>query len=407
VPSYRGLDPVERGASPHSPWTPSADTSRLAPRGDTALVLDAPFPVTIVPAASSTSSARRPDARPGIGAADAACDDAGMRVSALAGGIGAARFLRGLLAHVAVTRPDTEVTVIGNTADDITLHGLHVSPDLDTVMYTLGGGIHPGQGWGRDGETRAVQAELAAYGAGPTWFTLGDRDIATHLVRTRMLGEGATLSEATAELCRRWQPGVRLLPMSDDPVVTHVTIADPEADDGTRTVHFQEYWVGLGAPPALAVTPVGAEKASPAPGVLEAIGRADVILIPPSNPVVSVGTILAVPGIREAIAANRTAPVVGLSPIIGGAPVRGMADRMLAAIGVETSAAAVALHYGARRTGGLLDGWLVDTVDATELPALDAAGISARAIPLLMRDVERTAAMAAAALELAAEIAAR
>jgi LPPG:FO 2-phospho-L-lactate transferase len=330
-----------------------------------------------------------------------------MRVTALAGGIGGARFLRGLLAHLEATGPGADVTVIGNTADDITLHGLHVSPDLDTVMYTLGGGIHPTQGWGRDGETRAVQDELAAYGAGPAWFTLGDRDIATHLVRTRMLSEGATLSEATAELCRRWQPGVRLLPMSDDPVTTHVTIADPDAADGTRTVHFQEYWVGLGAPPALAVTAVGAEKASPAPGVLEAIGQAEVIVLPPSNPVVSVGTILAVPGIREAIAANRSAPVVGLSPIVGGAPVRGMADRMLAAIGVETSAAAVALHYGARSAGGLLDGWLVDTADVAELPVLDAAGITARAVPLMMRDVARTAAMAAAALDLAARIAER
>ncbi len=249
---------------------------------------------------------------------------------ALAGGIGGGQVPARAPRAPSGRGPDTEVTVIGNTADDITLHGLHVSPDLDTVMYTLGGGIHPEQGWGRDDETRAVQDELTAYGAGPTWFTLGDRDIATHLVRTRMLGEGATLSEATAELCRRWQPGVRLLPMSDDPVITHVTSADPDAADGTRTVHFQEYWVGRGAPPALAVTPVGAEKASPAPGVLEAIARADVILIPPSNPVVSVGTILAVPGIREAIEANRTAPVVGLSPIVGGAPVRGMADRMLA-----------------------------------------------------------------------------
>jgi LPPG:FO 2-phospho-L-lactate transferase len=335
-----------------------------------------------------------------------------MRVTALTGGIGGARFLRGLLAHLGVAHPGSDVTVIGNTADDITLHGLHVSPDLDTVMYTLGGGIHPTQGWGRDGETRAVQDELAAYGAGPTWFTLGDRDIATHLVRTRLLTEGATLSEATAELCRRWRPGVRLLPMSDDVVTTHVTIADSTgADspgaDGTRTLHFQEYWVGRGAPPALAVTAVGAEKASPAPGVIEAIGAAEVILLPPSNPVVSIGTILAVPGIREAIAANHAAPVIGLSPIVGGAPVRGMADRMLAAIGVETSAAAVGVHYGARRGGGLLDGWLVDTVDAAALPALNAAGIVARAVPLLMGDLPRTVAMAAAALELAAEIASR
>jgi LPPG:FO 2-phospho-L-lactate transferase len=169
-------------------------------------------------------------------------------------------------------------------------------------------------------------------------------------------------------------------------------------------MHFQDYWVGLGAPEALAVVAVGADSARPAPGVVEAIGAADVILLPPSNPVVSIGTILAVPGIREAIAANRGAPVVGLSPIVGGAPVRGMADRMLAAIGVDTDAAAVALHYGARANGGLLDGWLVDSADVGAVEVVEAAGIRARAVPLLMRDVELTAAMAATALALAAEL---
>ncbi len=252
-----------------------------------------------------------------------------------------------------------------------------------------------------------MQDELAAYGAGTAWFTLGDRDVATHLVRTELLAGGATLSEATAVLCARWQPGVRLLPMSDDPVTTQVTIAEPTAPGGTRTLHFQEYWVRLGAPAALAVTVAGADKASPAPGVVEAIAAAEVILLPPSNPVVSIGTILAVPGIREAVLDNHRAPVVGLSPIVGGAPVRGMADRMLAAIGVETSAAAVARHYGARGSGGLLDAWLVDTVDAAAVPALTSSGIHARAVPLLMRDTRHSAAMAAAALDLAAEIAKR
>ncbi|MGQ0844512.1 MAG: 2-phospho-L-lactate transferase [Sporichthyaceae bacterium] len=326
-----------------------------------------------------------------------------MQIVALAGGIGAARFLRGLLAHLKQAHPAAAVTVVGNTADDIALHGLHVCPDLDTVMYTLGGGIHPGQGWGREGETHAVQTELAAYGAGPDWFGLGDRDIATHLVRTRLLGEGATLSEVTAVLCERWQPGVRLLPMSDDPVTTHVTIADPGSADGTRTLHFQEYWVRLHAPEALAVSAVGAEKAAPAPGVIEAIRSADLVLFPPSNPVVSIGTILAVPGIREAVVQTR-APVVGVSPIVGGAPVRGMADRMLAALGIPTTAAAVALHYGARSSGGVLDGWLVDDADAASATSLTAAGIATRALPLLMKDVPTTAAMAAAALDLAADL---
>jgi LPPG:FO 2-phospho-L-lactate transferase len=323
----------------------------------------------------------------------AGCDDAAMRITVLAGGIGAARFLRGLLAHLDDAHPGAEVTVIGNTGDDITLFGLHVSPDLDTVMYTLGGGIHPEQGWGRADETRAVQDELGAYGEPPDWFALGDKDIATHLVRTRMLREGATLSQATAALCARWQPGVRLLPMSDDPVTTTVDIEDAA---GPRRVHFQEYWVRLHAEPAaLKIHFEGAEVAAPAPGVLAAIADADLLVFPPSNPVVSIGAILAVPGIRSAVA-GASAPVVGVSPVIGGAPVRGMADKVLAAIGVETSAAAVALHYGP----DLLDGWLVDTADADAVAPVSAAGIRARAVPLRMTDVPATAAMAAAALEL-------
>lgn len=317
-----------------------------------------------------------------------------MRITVLAGGIGAARFLRGLRTHLASTSPDAEVTVIGNTGDDISLFGLHVSPDLDTVMYTLGGGIHPEQGWGRAGDTRAVQDELGAYGEPPDWFALGDKDIATHLVRTRMLYEGSTLSAATEALCARWQPGVRLLPMSDDPVTTLVDIEGP--DGSLRTVHFQEFWVHLHAePPALKIRFEGADTARPAPGVLSAIAAADVIVFPPSNPVVSIGAILAVPGIRSAVAAA-SAPVVGVSPIIGGAPVRGMADKVLAAIGVETSAAAVALHYGP----DLLDGWLVDTADTDAVGVVSAAGIRARAVPLRMTDVTATATMAAAALEL-------
>ncbi|MFD9080254.1 2-phospho-L-lactate transferase [Streptomyces erythrochromogenes] len=315
-----------------------------------------------------------------------------MRIVVLAGGIGGARFLRGLKSAV----PDADITVIGNTGDDIHLFGLKVCPDLDTVMYTLGGGINEDQGWGRTDESFTVKEELAAYGVGPTWFGLGDRDFATHIVRTQMLGAGYPLSAVTEALCDRWQPGVRLLPMSDDRVETHVAIT--EAGTGERRViHFQEYWVRLRASvDAEAVVPVGAEQAKPAPGVLEAIAAADVIVFPPSNPVVSVGTILAVPGIREAIAAA-DAPVVGLSPIVGGAPVRGMADKVLAAVGVESTAAAVALHYGTE----LLDGWLVDTSDAAAVADVEAAGITCRAVPLMMTDLEATAEMARAALELA------
>ncbi|MFC9587208.1 2-phospho-L-lactate transferase [Streptomyces yangpuensis] len=315
-----------------------------------------------------------------------------MRIVVLAGGIGGARFLRGLKSAV----PDADITVIGNTGDDIHLFGLKVCPDLDTVMYTLGGGINEDQGWGRTDESFTVKEELAAYGVGPTWFGLGDRDFATHIVRTQMLGAGYPLSAVTEALCDRWQPGVRLLPMSDDRVETHVAIT--EAGTGERRViHFQEYWVRLRASvDAEAVVPVGAEQAKPAPGVLEAIAAADVIVLPPSNPVVSVGTILAVPGIRDAVAAA-DAPVVGLSPIVGGAPVRGMADKVLAAVGVESTAAAVALHYGT----GLLDGWLVDTSDADAVAEVEAAGITCRAVPLMMTDLEATAEMARAALELA------
>ncbi|MFD8796140.1 2-phospho-L-lactate transferase, partial [Streptomyces vinaceus] len=315
-----------------------------------------------------------------------------MRIVVLAGGIGGARFLRGLKAAA----PDADITVIGNTGDDIHLFGLKVCPDLDTVMYTLGGGINEDQGWGRTEESFTVKEELAAYGVGPSWFGLGDRDFATHIVRTQMLGAGYPLSAVTEALCDRWQPGVRLLPMSDDRVETHVAVTDPETGE-RRVIHFQEYWVRLRASlDAEAVVPVGAEQAKPAPGVLEAVAAADLILFPPSNPVVSVGTILAVPGIREAVAAA-AAPVIGLSPIVGGAPVRGMADKVLAAVGVESTAAAVARHYGA----DLLDGWLVDSADADAVAEVEAAGIACRAVPLMMTDVAATAEMARAAMALA------
>ena len=316
-----------------------------------------------------------------------------MRITALAGGVGGARFLRGLLAAA----PAAEVTVVGNVGDDITLHGLRVCPDLDTVMYTLGGGIHQGQGWGRADETFSVAAELTEYGVGPDWFTLGDRDIATHLVRTQMLDAGYPLSAVTEALCARWKPGVRLIPATDDRAETHVVLA--EEDGKRRAVHFQEYWVRMHAPEAESIVFVGAEKAQPAPGVLEAISEADVVVFPPSNPVVSIGAVLAVPGIRDALLATR-APVVGLSPIIGEAPVRGMADKVLAAVGVRTSAAAVAEYYGS----DLLDGWLIDESDAGQVAGIEAAGIRCRAVPLLMRDLDATAAMAKTALELAAEL---
>ncbi len=323
-----------------------------------------------------------------------------MQITALAGGIGGARFLRGLLAELAARAEagaePAQVTVIGNTADDITLFGLRVCPDLDTVMYTLGGGIEESQGWGRAGETYAVKGELAAYGMQPQWFGLGDRDLATHVVRTQMMAAGYPLSAVTEALCARWRPGVRLIPMSDERVETHVVIDDPDQPGQTKAVHFQEWWVRYHAePPARSIVPIGVDAAQPAPGVLEALAGANLIVLPPSNPVVSIGTILAVPGIRDAVVAA-AAPVVGVSPVIGGAPVRGMADACLTAIGVETSAGAVAGLYA-----GMLDGWLVDDVDSGTV----VDGVRVRALPLLMTDGPATRAIAAAALDLGAELA--
>lgn len=274
-----------------------------------------------------------------------------MRITVLAGGVGGARFLQGLRAAY----PGAAITVIGNTADDIWLHGLKVCPDLDTVMYTLGGGIDTRQGWGRQSDTYGVLDELKAYNVEPLWFTLGDKDIATHLIRTQLLAAGYPLSEITAALCRRWQPGVTLLPMTNDRVETHVVV---DGGDGPVAMHFQQWWVQhRAALPVREFRYIGIDEAKPAPGVLEAIAGADVVVLPPSNPVVSIGPILAVPGMRDAVRAA-AAPVVGVSGIIGGRPVKGMADTCLRVIGVEPDAAAVAAHYGE-----LLDGWVYELGD--------------------------------------------
>ncbi len=311
-----------------------------------------------------------------------------MRIAVLAGGIGGARFLRGVRAAC----PDDEITAVVNTGDDVTLHGLRICPDLDSVMYTLAG-VHDGErGWGRQGETWRIKDELTAYGAEPSWFGLGDLDIATHLVRTRMLDAGYSLTDVTSALCDRWQPGVTLVPMSDERVETHVIV---ELEGRRRAIHFQEWWVKHRAKlPAESFVQVGVDDAQPGAAALAALTAADVILIAPSNPVVSIGTILGVPGIREAVTTAR-GPVVGVSPIIGGAPVRGMADACLPVIGVEVSAEGVGRHYGARSDGGLLDGWLIAETDTATVP-----GVEVRAVPLLMTDDDATAAMVRAALEL-------
>ena len=322
-----------------------------------------------------------------------------MRITALAGGVGGARFLRGLRAHLDRTPDlaDSSVTVIGNTGDDISLFGLRVCPDLDTILYTLGGGVHEGQGWGRADETHRVQGELAAYGALPQWFALGDQDFGTHIVRSQWLGQGLSLSEVTARLAERWglpERGMTLLPMSDSPVETHVVI---DEGDGPRAVHFQEWWVRLQASvPASRFVAVGMDQATAAPGVLDAIRQADVVLLPPSNPVVSIGIILGVPGVRDALRGT-SAPVVGVSPLISGAPVRGHADACLRAIGVESTTTAVAGLYE-----DFLDGWLVAPDDEAAFTGQKRLAVRGR--PLLMTDVDAAADIAGAALDLAVEL---
>ena len=314
-----------------------------------------------------------------------------VQIVVLAGGVGGARFLAGLRAAV----PDAPLTAVVNTGDDVTMHGLRICPDLDTVMYTLGGGIDEDRGWGRAGESWTVKEELAAYGADPDWFGLGDRDLATHLIRTRMLDAGYSLSAVTAALADRWQPGITLLPMSDQRVETHVVVTDPDTGR-QRAIHFQEWWIRHRAAldPA-AFVQIGVEAARPAPGVTEAFAAADAVLLSPSNPVVSIGTVLGVPGMREALLAT-PGRVVGVSPIVSGAVVRGMADRCLPVVGVEVSAEGVGRHYGARTAGGLLDAWLVHTGDTADVP-----GVDVRAVPLLMSDPDATVAMARAALDAA------
>ncbi|HET7763095.1 MAG TPA: 2-phospho-L-lactate transferase [Phycicoccus sp.] len=320
-----------------------------------------------------------------------------MHITALAGGVGGARFVRGLRHHLDMTPglEDATVTVVANTGDDITLYGLRVCPDVDTLLYTLGGGVHEGQGWGRADESHRIQAELAAYGAQPQWFSLGDLDVATHVVRSQWLGQGLSLSEVTARLAERWGlpgRGIRLLPMTDVPVETHVVVDDGEG--GERAIHFQEWWVRhQAAVPARRFVVAGLDRASAAPGVLDAIRQADVVLLPPSNPVVSIGIVLGVPGVRDALRGT-TAPVVGVSPLISGRPVRGHADACLRAIGLEPTAEAVAGLYE-----DFLGGWLVDPADArTTLPR---ARVEVYDGPLLMSDVEAAGRMAAAALALA------
>ncbi|KAA9155116.1 2-phospho-L-lactate transferase [Microbacterium lushaniae] len=325
---------------------------------------------------------------------DALSAEDGPRVVVLAGGVGGAKFTLGVRAALG-RRGAPEATVVVNTGDDLWLSGVRLQPDVDSITYALAGVNDTHRGWGRADDTERVNAELQEWGAGWPWFTLGDLDVGTHLARTGWLRDGLTPTQVLERMSRRWNLGARLLPMTDAEADTIVTVRD--ADGAERDLHFQEWWTRHRA----ALTPVrfdnpGIAAASPAPGVVEAIAAADVVLVAPSNPVVSIGPILAVPGMREALAT--ASAVVGVSPIIGGRVVRGMADVCLTAIGVETSAAAVAAHYGARSSGGLLDAWLIAEEDAADAPDVDAAGIRSVVAPLWMTDVDASAAIVDAAL---------
>ena len=313
-----------------------------------------------------------------------------MNVTALAGGIGAGKFLRGLVRVVA----PGDVTVIVNTGDDITMHGLHVSPDLDSVTYWLGDVFDRERGWGRRDETFRATEELRSFDPDRAWFNLGDLDLATHLFRTNLLAGGHTLSEATAAIASRFGVESRLLPMSDDAVATRIVVVSGGEE---LDLHFQEYWVRRGGRDEVkAIRYEGAERAWPAPGVLEAVADADAIVLCPSNPVASIGPILAVPGIRENLSARRS-DVVGVSGIVAGAPLAGMADRLMPAAGAEVSAAGAAACYE-----GLLGAWVVDDADRASIPRIEATGVRVGATDSIMSDDAKAEALARVALELIA-----
>jgi LPPG:FO 2-phospho-L-lactate transferase len=290
--------------------------------------------------------------------------------------------------------PAADVTVIVNTGDDISMHGLHVSPDLDSVTYWLGDAFDRERGWGRRDETFRATEELRSFDPGMGWFNLGDLDLATHLFRSNLLAGGATLSEATARVAARFGVEARLLPMSDDPVTTRITVV---ADGEELDLHFQEYWVRRGARDEVkAVRYEGGERGTPAPGVVDAIADADAVVVCPSNPVASIGPILSLPGIRPALEARR-ARVVGISGIVGGAPLSGMADKLMPAAGVEVTAAGAAECYR-----GLLGAWVIDRQDATLARRIEATGVRCRVTNTIMVDDAKAEALARSALELLA-----
>lgn len=307
------------------------------------------------------------------------------RVCALAGGVGAAKMLRGVMQVV----DPAAITAIVNTGDDVVLHGLHVSPDLDTITYTLAEAVNPETGWGLVGETWQAMTSLDRYG-GLTWFRLGDQDLATHLYRTQRLSEGAGLSEVTAEITQAWGLGLNLLPVTEDRLETRVTV------EGEGEIGFQEYFVGRQHNVTVeSVRFAGAEEARPGPGVLAAIAAAEVVLICPSNPIVSIGPPLAVPGVRAAFEARRE-HAVAVSPIVAGAALKGPADRMLRELGHDASVVGVARLY--RDLAATL---VIDEADRDLAPAVDELGMRCVVAQTIMRSADDAAALAHVALSAA------
>lgn len=306
-----------------------------------------------------------------------------MSIAVLAGGVGAARFLTGLVRVV----PPEEITVIANTGDDVELHGLHISPDLDTITYTVAGAIDPERGWGLAGESWNAMEGLRRYG-GIDWFNLGDRDLATHLYRTQRLREGAGLATVTAEVARAWGLSLRLLPVTEDRLRTMVTVVD-EGEIG-----FQEYFVRRHHDVAVASLRFeGAAEARPADGVLDAIAAADVVVVAPSNPLVSIGPLLAVPGVREAVVAARER-TVAISPIIGGAALKGPADRMMRELGHDASATGIARIY--RELAAVV---VLDRADEALAPAVRSEGVRAVVTDTVMSTPEVAADLARTVLD--------
>ncbi|MHB8681168.1 MAG: 2-phospho-L-lactate transferase [Acidimicrobiales bacterium] len=300
-------------------------------------------------------------------------------ITALAGGVGAARLLRGMVRVVAAE----DVTAVVNVGDDLELHDLHISPDLDTVTYTLGARNDEERGWGLAGESWRVMEALEALG-GATWFRLGDRDLATHLYRTQRLAEGASLSEVTAELCLAMGIRARILPVTDDPLRTRLTLVE-----GEREVSFQEYFVGLRhAVPVRAIRFAGAVEAEPGPGVLAAIDDAEVVVVSPSNPVVSIAPVLAVPGVEDAMRRNRER-AVAVSPLVGAAALKGPADRLMAELGEEVSVVGVARRY--RAIAATL---VIDEVDAKWAEAVEETGMRCVVAPTVMHGIAEAVALA-------------